>query len=529
MLGIALICTVFVLWFFHYLWRDWELYRVAWKMPGPFMLPLIGNAYCTIGLSHEDCLVCVLLKLILAGLLDYLKVLCHKYPSPMRFWLGPRLFVLISQPEECQNVFNANECLSRDDIYDYIKPFTGDGLVTLPAETWKDHRKFLNPCFSLKILQSYMPIFNTEVKTLIGRLGQRIGKGSFDMYDYMDACALDVVCQTTLGTQMNIQKNENMDYLDAANSLLATMTTRIFNPLYHSDFIFNLSKWAKMEQKNSDITFGFVDNILQRKKAAYKKSQPSDEQNNLDEGTSFKSPQLFIDQLLKLSMEGKYFTDTDVKNEANTIVATLRSISGQVKRAGREGYESTALITSYCILMLAMHQDMQQKAYEEIKGVIPKTGDDVKYDDLSQLDYVERCLKETMRLFPTVPVVARKVDAPFKLDKYTIPAGTHIVIGVMEMQRNPKYWGPNADKFNPDIFLPENFEKIHPYAYIPFSAGPRNCLGMKYAYMLLKVIMVHLLSNYRFTTDLKFEELRHRVDITLKLTQKHMVHVHRRE
>uniref|UniRef100_A0A1B0DNC1 Uncharacterized protein n=1 Tax=Phlebotomus papatasi TaxID=29031 RepID=A0A1B0DNC1_PHLPP len=312
MLGIALIITVFVLWFLHYLWRDWDLYRVAWKMPGPFMLPLIGNTYCTLGMSHE-------------GILDYLRLLSHKYPSPMRFWLGPKLFILISRPEECQVVFNAQECLSRDDIYDYIKSFTGDGLVTLPAATWKDHRKFLNPCFSLKILQSYMPIFNNEVKTLIGRLGQKIGSGSFDMYDMMDACALDVVCQTTLGTQMNIQKNENMDYLDAANSLLAIMTTRIFNPFYHSDFIFKLSKWAKLEQKNSDITFGFVDDILQRKKAAYKKALPIEDKSALDENTSFKSPQLFIDQLLKLSMEGNYFNDTDVKNEANTIVATRKS------------------------------------------------------------------------------------------------------------------------------------------------------------------------------------------------------------
>ncbi|GAB0100689.1 Cytochrome P450 [Sergentomyia squamirostris] len=501
MFVIILLVTVFVLWFLHLIWRDWELYRVAWKMPGPFMLPIIGNAYLTLGLTHE-------------GILDYLKHFSRAYPSPMRFWLGPRLFVMIKKPEECQVVFNANECLSRDDIYDYIKPFTGDGLVTLPAAPWKDHRKFLNPCFSLKILQSYMPIFNREVKTLIDRLDLKVNSGSFDMYDYMDACSLDIVCQTTLGTQMNIQKNENMDYLDAANSLLAIMTTRIFNPLYHSDIIFKMSKWAKLEQKNSDITFGFVDDILKRKKAAFKKAPPVEEESSLDENTSFKSPQLFIDQLLKLSMEGNYFNDTDVKNEANTIVAT--------------GYESTALITSYCILMLAMHQDMQQKAYEEIKSIIPKTGDDVKYDDLGQLDYVERCLKETMRLFPTVPLVARKADAPFKLDKYTIPAGTHIVISVMEMQRNPEYWGPNAEKFNPDNFLPENFEKVHPYAYVPFSAGPRNCLGMKYAYMLLKVIMVHLVSNYRFTTDLKFEELRHRLDITLKLNQKHMVHVHRR-
>lgn len=101
------------------------------------------------------------------------------------------------------------------------------------------------------------------------------------------------------------------------------MTTRIFNPFYHSDFIFKLSKWAKLEQKNSDITFGFVDDILQRKKAAYKKALPIEDKSALDENTSFKSPQLFIDQLLKLSMEGNYFNDTDVKNEANTIVATV--------------------------------------------------------------------------------------------------------------------------------------------------------------------------------------------------------------
>lgn len=114
-------------------------------------------------------------------------------------------------------------------------------------------------------------------------------------------------------------------------------------------------------------------------------------------------------------------------------------------------------------------------------------------------------------------------------DKYKIPVGTHIVLGVMEMQRDPKIWGPEAEVFNPDNFLPENFEKIHPYAYVPFSAGPRNCLGTKYAYMLMKVIMVHLINNYRFSTDLTYDQLKFRVDITLKLVNKHMVKVHKRK
>lgn len=154
---------------------------------------------------------------------------------------------------------------------------------------------------------------------------------------------------------MNIQKNENMGYLNAANTwvvcwdlisqnrcwniflrivslpfipsrLLAIMTTRIFNPLYHSDLVFRLSKWFKLEKENSAITNGFVDDILQKKKVAYvqnKKNKTMLEEVNEDQNSSFKTPQLFIDQLLKLSMEGKYFTDTDVKNEANTIVATV--------------------------------------------------------------------------------------------------------------------------------------------------------------------------------------------------------------
>lgn len=67
--------------------------------------------------------------------------------------------------------------------------------------------------------------------------------------------------------------------------------------------------------------------------------------------------------------------------------------------------------------MLAMHPEMQDKCYEEISSVLPNKEDDLGYDELSKLDYVERCLKETMRLFPTVPVVARKVDKDFQLSE----------------------------------------------------------------------------------------------------------------
>lgn len=107
------------------------------------------------------------------------------------------------------------------------------------------------------------------------------------------------------------------------------MNTRIYNPLFHSDLLFRFSKWYNVEKTNAKITNDFVDDILRQKKIIYQnnkleklnKAEPDDEEV---EGASFKKPQVFIDQLLKLSMEGNFFTDQEVKDEANTIVATVR-------------------------------------------------------------------------------------------------------------------------------------------------------------------------------------------------------------
>lgn len=108
------------------------------------------------------------------------------------------------------------------------------------------------------------------------------------------------------------------------------MNTRMYNPLYHSDLIFRLSKWYNVEKKNAKITNDFVEDILSKKKVLYQENKlhkltSSTEQDDKEvEGASFKKPQVFIDQLLKLSMEGNIFTDQEVKDEANTIVATVR-------------------------------------------------------------------------------------------------------------------------------------------------------------------------------------------------------------
>lgn len=118
-----------------------------------------------------------------------------RYDHPTRVWIGPTLYLLTADPEEVQAILNAPQCLNRDKTYKYVRPLMGDGLVTLPADKWKEHRRMINPTFNRQVLKSYVPIFNKETNTLAKLLANEIAKGAFDIYKYMDRCTLDTICR----------------------------------------------------------------------------------------------------------------------------------------------------------------------------------------------------------------------------------------------------------------------------------------------------------------------------------------------
>lgn len=129
--------------------------------------------------------------------------------------------------------------------------------------------------------------------------------------------------------------------------------------------------------------------------------------------------------------------------------------------------------------MLAMHPDVQEKLFEEIVDVFPDKEFEVQYDQLQNLNYLDRVINETLRVAPSIPFVARHVVRDFKIsaDLPIIPKGMQIGISLYHMHRREDIWGPSAHLFNPDNFLPENIRDLHPYAFIPFSKGIRNCIG----------------------------------------------------
>lgn len=117
---LLLVAVVLLAYLYHFI-KNREFYELSKKLPGPFAFPFIGNAYNFIGVTNE-------------GILSVLNYLVTSFPTPLRYWLGPKFFLLVTKPEDVQAVLTSQHCLNRDDVYDFTRTYAGDGLIALKSK-----------------------------------------------------------------------------------------------------------------------------------------------------------------------------------------------------------------------------------------------------------------------------------------------------------------------------------------------------------------------------------------------------------
>lgn len=129
--------------------------------------------------------------------------------------------------------------------------------------------------------------------------------------------------------------------------------------------------------------------------------------------------------------------------------------------------------------MLAMHKDCQERVFEELLTIMPNSDVDLTPIHINKMIYLDQCLREAQRLFPTVPLIGRTAIEPINLHGYEIPPGVPIFIGIRQVHRREDYYGPTAHLYNPDRFKPNEHHpnKERQGMYLPFSLGQRNCIG----------------------------------------------------
>ncbi|XP_064459126.1 cytochrome P450 4V2-like [Ornithodoros turicata] len=163
----------------------------------------------------------------------------------------------------------------------------------------------------------------------------------------------------------------------------------------------------------------------------------------------------------------------------------------------RKGHDTTAVGISWALYMIGLHQDVQDKIVEELDEIFGSdTERDATMEDVRRMKYLECVLKESLRLFPSVPLIGRELQEDWQYAGTNFPKGTICTIFIYSLHRDPKTF-PKPEEFIPERFLPENCVGRHPFSYVPFSAGPRNCIGQKFALMEMKTLVSRVLRNYR--------------------------------
>ncbi|XP_055541949.1 cytochrome P450 4C1-like [Wyeomyia smithii] len=415
---------------------------------------------------------------------------------PIRFYLGTVPFVIISRPEDARAILSSTSGLEKPWIYRFT-PL--EGIFSLPLGQWRLHRKIIQPSFNWNVLRSFIPLFKTEVDVLLENLHTMAIQGNaFDIYGFVSACTLDMVYATTLGMDMNIQRQPRCDYLTIQDELFELVTKRVTNVLLHPAWIYHFTSYHRRETKARQVFTEPAKEVLRLKPI----------ENQLWEHAEEKriEPQILIKQLYEAARSECRFDRNAIEKELNTIIFG--------------GNETTATTVANTLLLVAMHPQVQDKLVAELETVFGNNRDQITSEQLQQLKYMEIVLKESMRLFPVTTILGRKTCNEVQLDQITIPAGVNIAIDVFNIHRDSHNWGSDADKFIPERFLQSQH---HPFAFLGFSAGPRNCIGKRYAWISMKIILVGVLQRFRLSTELHLDEIRLKVAITVKLMNKHMI------
>ncbi|KAL1123288.1 hypothetical protein AAG570_002374, partial [Ranatra chinensis] len=208
---------------------------------------------------------------------------------------------------------------------------------------------------------------------------------------------------------------------------------------------------------------------------------------------SAKTRKAFLDNLIDYEYKNPgSLSRSDIMEEVDTFMF--------------EGHDTTSSAVTFSLFVIGTYPDVQEKIVAELYDIFGESDRNVEMKDLKQMEYLEKVIKETLRMYPSVPHISRMLTNDIKLDdNRTLPAGTNVSLLIYHMNRNPRFY-PDPEKFDPERFSEDEVQKRHPFAYIPFSAGPRNCIGQKFAMMELKVILSTILRKLQVETITKRED-----------------------
>ncbi len=392
--------------------------------------------------------------------LGFLTRLAREHGDVAAARLGPRTLVLVSDPELIRELlvvrdreFVKSQALQR------ARQLLGEGLLTSEGELHLRQRRLLQPVFHRERVAEYAGAMGSLAATFAERRWRGRSARPLDMAAEMSALTLIVVGRTLFGADVEAEAPEIGRALTDAMALMR----RVSNPL--APVLDRLPLPATRRFRRARARLDETIHRLIRERRA-RGVRPEDR------------------DLLALLLSGQgagHGDERQLRNEGLTLFLA--------------GHETTANALAWTLYLLAQHPEVAARLRAEVDGVL--AGGPAVPEAFDRLPYTLRVLTESMRLYPPAWTIGRQTLHPLELGGFTIPARQPILAAEWVVQRDPR-WFERPGCFEPDRWLPERAAALPRFAYFPFGAGMRKCIGESFAWMEAVLVLATLVARWRF-------------------------------
>ena len=400
-------------------------------------------------------------------------------------WLGPfHTEVAIHHCELARKVLKEPK---HKEPYRLILPWLGDGLLISQGKKWFRNRRLLTPAFHYEILKPYIRVYSSCLQAMLTKWSTAEKEHKpVKLFETISLLSLDIILQCAFTFKSNCQSSkESHPYIKAVQDLVHLSSQRYVVLYQRIDWLYYLTPSGRRYKEKCRIVHEYSDMVIRERKAALGLDGPdADRDAALKKANEQRKYLDFLDILLTAAdQDGKGLSDLEIRDEADTFMF--------------EGHDTTTSGMCWTLYCLAKHPEHQEKVREEVKSVLMGR-ELLEYEDLKDLKYTHWCIKEAMRLYPPVFFIFRQASEDLELDGHVIPKGMQVGISIRNIHRHPDIW-ENPNDFDPLRFHPSNVEGRDPYAYIPFSAGYRNCIGQNFALNEERLIVASLVLRFRLS------------------------------
>lgn len=361
-----------------------------------------------------------------------------------------------------------------------LEPLLGDGLFISDGKTWSSRRRIQTPMFDNSHIQMYSKIMVSTITEMADNWKEKGNGAEVEVHTEMAKLAAEIIARALFGEKLGAE-NSGAVVQAFADYQSVVKQMALSNFLGLPDWMPNVNAKIGKARVAGKTIHNAVDAIIAKA-----------EQGG-HEGT-------MVAELIKAN-----------KSEDGLDVMTRKQIRNEIIVLFMAGHETTANVLAWTWYLISQAPDVEKKLHEELDSVL---GNRVpEYADVENLKYTRAILDETMRLYPPVPILSRQALKDDEIRGRKVPAGSLMLVVPWLIQRHKKFW-ENPDHFIPERFMPGS-KKPQKFSYLPFSAGPRVCIGKSFG-ITESVLAVAIIAQ-RFRLSLSpDEEVKHECRLTLR-------------